>query len=78
MVTQLGRTDVVGVHNAHNVAELVGVAPAVVEPGEVFRLLQDGRIRLIRHPAQSGNRQLQSARMTALRHACAFPAMHSM
>ena len=37
---------VVGVHDADHVAELLGVAPAVVEPRQMLRFLQDGHISL--------------------------------
>ena len=40
------RTDVVGVHNAHYMFELLCKAPAVVEPSQVLWLLQDCHVRL--------------------------------
>ncbi len=37
---------VVGVHDANHMVELVGPAPAAVEPVEVLRLLQHGHVSL--------------------------------
>jgi len=45
------RRGALGVQDADDVVELGGHAAAVVEPGQVLRLLQDRRIRLRRAPA---------------------------
>ena len=39
-------TNVIRVHDPDDVLELLGVAPAVVEPGQVLWLLQDRDVRL--------------------------------
>ena len=46
MVSRAGHTYIVGVQNAQNVAELLCVASAMVEPCEVLRFLQNGHISL--------------------------------
>ena len=41
---------IVGVHDADDVAELLAVAPTVMEPRQMLRLLQDGHVCLQHSP----------------------------
>ena len=41
-----GHTYIIGVHDSEDMAELFCVAPAMVEPCEVLRFLQNGHISL--------------------------------